>query len=208
MVDPGGGMSAPGGGCLVRGVCSWGGCLVWGWVSAPGGCLVRGVCSWGGGCLVWGWVSAPGGCLVPGGGIPACTEADPPVDRMTDTCKNITFATSLRTVMITPEPPVNHGIPYPLASDIWWWSLETCLNLFIWGPTLLPPLGATSTGCNWNIQFPSRWYASYWNAFLFWMNVHHYGNWSCAPIITSDVARQLLRTPNFWSEVIFEFATD
>ena len=37
--------------------------------------------------------SAPGGC-----GIPACTEADPP--GQTDTCKNITFATSLRTVKI------------------------------------------------------------------------------------------------------------
>ena len=49
-----------------------------------------------------GVVSAPGGsawgCLVGGRGIPACTEADPPVNRMTDRCKNITFATSLRTV--------------------------------------------------------------------------------------------------------------
>ena len=54
-----------------------------------------------------GGVSGPGGCLVhgstwSGGVIPACTEADPPpVDRMTDRCKNITFATSLRTVMTT-----------------------------------------------------------------------------------------------------------
>ena len=59
-------------------VCSWG-------VSAPGGLLpvggllLGGVCSW--------------------GGIPACTEADPPVNRMTDRCKNITLATtSLRPV--------------------------------------------------------------------------------------------------------------
>ena len=38
--------------------------------------------------------SAPGGvCLVRGGGIPACTEAEPPpVDRITDACKNITLA--------------------------------------------------------------------------------------------------------------------
>ena len=51
-------------------------------------------------------MSAPGGCLVPEGmpgpaggrGIPACTEADPPYGQ-TDTCKNITFATSLRTVI-------------------------------------------------------------------------------------------------------------
>ena len=50
----------------------------------------------------------PGGCLLPGGGrsasrggsIPVCTEADPPVNRITDTSKNITLATtSLRPVM-------------------------------------------------------------------------------------------------------------
>ena len=69
-----------------------GGCL-----RGEGGCLVPwGVCSWGvpgpGG-------SDPGGSLLLGGGIPACTDADPPVDRMTDTCKNISFATSLRTVI-------------------------------------------------------------------------------------------------------------
>ena len=39
-------------------------------------------------------VSALGGGLPPGGGIPACTEAESPtpVNRMTDRCKNITFA--------------------------------------------------------------------------------------------------------------------
>ena len=47
-------------------------------------CIAQGggVCS--GGCLLWESCS--------GGGIPACTEADSPIDRMTDTCKNITFA--------------------------------------------------------------------------------------------------------------------
>ena len=46
-------------------------------VSAPGG-VPGGVCSGGG-------VSAPRGLPGPGGcGIPACTEADPPVNRMTD----------------------------------------------------------------------------------------------------------------------------
>ena len=40
-----------------------------------------------------------GGVSAPGGGIPACTEADSPVNRMTDTSKNITLAiTSLRPV--------------------------------------------------------------------------------------------------------------
>ena len=32
-----------------------------------------------------------GGVPGPGVCIPACTETDPPVDRMTDTRKNITF---------------------------------------------------------------------------------------------------------------------
>ena len=47
------------------------------WSLVPGGCLLQGV---GGG------LPGPGGvCLVPGGGIPACTEADPPpVNRMND----------------------------------------------------------------------------------------------------------------------------
>ena len=59
-LSTGGGGSAPGGGCLVRGVCS-GGCLVRGGVPGPG----RG--------------SAPGGSLVPVGclvlGVPG---GDPP----------------------------------------------------------------------------------------------------------------------------------
>ena len=75
------------GGCLVRGgawsgrVCSggvpgffWGG--VW---SAPGGCLVwrrRGVCS-----------REELGVCSQGVGIPECTDADPPVNIITDRCK-------------------------------------------------------------------------------------------------------------------------
>ena len=45
-----------------------------------------------------------------GGGIPACTEADPPpVDRITDTSKNITLAsTSLRPVMMKPSIRCGH----------------------------------------------------------------------------------------------------
>ena len=95
-----GGVSAPEGSAPGEGVSAWG-CLLlggvcsWG-VSAPGG-----VCSWGvsalGGCCLLLGVCSWGGCLLPGGcGIPACTEADiPPVDRMTDRCKNITLATTL-----------------------------------------------------------------------------------------------------------------
>ena len=35
-----------------------------------------------------------------------------------------------------PPPDIRTG-DLPLPNDIWWWSLETCLNLFIWGPTPL-----------------------------------------------------------------------
>ena len=72
-----GGVSAPGGGAWSEGgVCSQGGCLVRCGVSAPGG-------GWSGG--VW-YPSMHWG------------RPPPPVDRMTDTCKNITFATLLWTV--------------------------------------------------------------------------------------------------------------
>ena len=83
-----------GGRCLLQGVCSRGRgvysrgvCLLWGCVCS-GGCLLLGGCLLWGGVCSWG-VSAPWGVC----GIPACTEADtPPVDRITDACKNITLA--------------------------------------------------------------------------------------------------------------------
>ena len=108
-----GGLPSPGG-CLPAGVVSvlGGVCLV------SGVCLVRGFLLPGGSpCLTGGmWVSAwSGGVLPPGGGVPPswwggssllprggspCLET-PPVNRITDTCKNITLATtSLRPVMI------------------------------------------------------------------------------------------------------------
>ena len=59
-------------------------------VSAPG---VGGVCLLRGG-LVRGGVPVPGGCACSREGV-----VSPPVNRMTDRCKNITFATSLRTVI-------------------------------------------------------------------------------------------------------------
>ena len=57
----------------------------------------------GGGLPARGGSACQGGLCLPGGvGIPACTEADPPpVNRMTDRCKNITLAkTSFRPVKI------------------------------------------------------------------------------------------------------------
>ena len=85
----------------------------------PVGCVLAarrpyaGICfpgGWGG--LLPGGVSAPGGwCLLPGGllrgGIPACTEADPPVNRMTDRCKNITLATTSLWPVIRPIKQLN-----------------------------------------------------------------------------------------------------
>ena len=54
-----------------------------------GGCLHRGgVCQEG---SAQGGVCLGGGCLPRGVCIPACTGAAPPVDRMTDRCKNITL---------------------------------------------------------------------------------------------------------------------
>ena len=62
------------GGCLVWGCLVWGGvCLVRGCVSGPGGWSGLGGGVWFGVC-----VSGPGGGGPARGGIPACTEADPP----------------------------------------------------------------------------------------------------------------------------------
>ena len=112
-----------GGVCLVGGwsAWSWGGFLPaqgWGGVCLVGGgspclgvvCLVPGGeggfslprREWGG-VSAWsrGGLSLPGGiCLVPGGSpCPRGAARRPPVNRITDTCKNITLATtSLRPV--------------------------------------------------------------------------------------------------------------
>ena len=116
------------GGCLLQGgVCSWGCICSRGsaprGVSAPGGCLLWGVYSHGGvcsrGCLLLG-VSAPGGCLLLGGVVSqhALRKTPPPVNRMTNRCKNITLATTslrpvkiyfrdcLNKVQVFPEPNV------------------------------------------------------------------------------------------------------
>ena len=79
-------------------------------------------------------VCFPGGVLrgVPpgvGGGIPEFTEADtPPVNRKTDRCKNITFATSLLTVKMVIihwqiQGALGTHTPFPLGRlHLWGWS--------------------------------------------------------------------------------------
>ena len=64
------GVSAPGFASALGGVCS----------------QQEAVCSWRGGLL------RVVGVFSRRGVYPACTEADPPVNRMTDRCKNIAFA--------------------------------------------------------------------------------------------------------------------
>ena len=72
-----------------------GGLLVWGGLLARGESLCQGGLL-AGGSPCWGGVSLPGVSL-PGaspchGGLLAWRVSYPPVDRMTDRCKNITFA--------------------------------------------------------------------------------------------------------------------
>ena len=108
-----GGVSAPsGGGCLLAGVSAPGGecllqgdggfCFLGGWVSASwgDGCLLLG-----GGVCSWGEVSASGQGVCSRGGWGVCSQGGicsrtlPPVNRITDTSKNIALATtSLRPV--------------------------------------------------------------------------------------------------------------
>ena len=91
-----------GGMYLVQGGCTWsGGVCTWsqGGVPGLGGCVTapEGGCSWPRGYTYSrGGVFAPGGCLLPVG----CTWSGTPPCGQTDACKNITFATSLRTVKI------------------------------------------------------------------------------------------------------------
>ena len=59
----------------------------------PVGCVPSAVAAISGGGCASGELVLPGGCAswevcFWGGGIPACTEVDPPVNRMTDRCKN------------------------------------------------------------------------------------------------------------------------
>ena len=81
-----------------------------------GGGASRGGAS-GGVCATWKGVLPGGVCFLGRCGIPACTEADSPVNRMTDRCKNITFATSLRTVIIEVIIQNKHNCNWDSLND-------------------------------------------------------------------------------------------
>ena len=60
-----------------------------------------------------------------------------------------------------PTPPYTNITPGDIspASDIWWWSLQTCSNLLIWGPTSKWHLVVTTEHMWCGMHF-------YWNNFL------------------------------------------
>ena len=78
---------------------------------------------------------------------------------------------------LAPPRHQTWGLPYASpsypGSDNWWPSLETCSNLFTWGPP-------NSTDIWWlpkHICIASGRYASYWNAFLLnTCNKQNFGN--------------------------------
>ena len=85
------------GGASFLGVSLAGGASFLGGVSLAGGASFLGGSPWQGASLFG--VSLAGGCLLLWGspwqrGIPVCTEAEPPVNRITHSCKNITLATT------------------------------------------------------------------------------------------------------------------
>ena len=149
------GVSALGGCLLLGGVCLGGVCSRG--VSAPGGCLLLGVsalggvCSQGvhsrevsasGGCLLWGGVCSwwgcllPGGCLLWAGCLPQCMLGyhtpgadNPPVNRMTNRCKNITLATtSLRLVTRMHSSGMHTAHLLPISPSMHCSRRCTCLG--------------------------------------------------------------------------------
>ena len=117
-------------GCLLLGcLLLWGGLLLGGlllgwslsWGAPSGGLLLGGPPS--GGLLLWG-VSLLGGASFLGGllgkGPPSwgVSLADPPVNRITHSCKNITLATtSLRPEMMIGKAPLLHLVYAISARD-------------------------------------------------------------------------------------------
>ena len=90
------------GGCLLGGVSAPGGSALGGGVSAPGGVCSRGKCLLLRGVCFQGSVCSQGGCLLPGVWYPSMHWDRHPSRGQTHACKNITFATSLLTVISFP----------------------------------------------------------------------------------------------------------
>ena len=67
-----------------------------------------------------------------------------------------------------PSPMDIKPVDLPPASNIWWCSLETCSNLFIWGPTTL---GVTSGGGhrNWSTYGSKQAVRILLECFLVWI---------------------------------------
>ena len=64
--------------------------------------------------------------------------------------------------------------PPPLATNVWWPTLETCSDLSIWRLEEPPPHIPRSNICWWTLKqvwFASGRYASHWNVFLFLVNL-------------------------------------
>ena len=82
-----------GGGGVHGGGCAWQGGRAWqGGVRGRGGACMAGGRAWGG-VHGRGGMRGGGGACVAGGVCVSCdTHAPPPVNRITDRCKNITFA--------------------------------------------------------------------------------------------------------------------
>ena len=160
---PGGGVCLLRGVSAPRGVSGPGGCLVLGgvWsqgVSAPGGVCSRGVSAggfWSGGSGPRG--SAPGGLLLEGvgAGIPACTEADPPVDRITDACKTLPWPNFIAAGNKESIPA--RCVPLTCQLLLFWWhplGVSTGGGVSIWRgqwgydtcPPILTPLGYLPLG--------------------------------------------------------------
>ena len=123
----------------------WGGVCSWG-VSPPREVsTLGGVCSLGGVCLLQGGVCSGGGCLLQWVSAlvavvsqHALRQTPPPMCGQTDACKNITFATLLRTVKNTKS-----FWPWLYNVRSQWRSHYFPLHLLLGNPGAPPPKALT-----------------------------------------------------------------
>ena len=65
---------------------------------------------------------------------------------------------------LSPSPGTGQVGHPSLASDIWWWVTGD----------LFKPVQCTSVDVRWIVRFPSAWYTSYWNVFLYILKSQFY----------------------------------